>query len=59
MLDNGGLLKVAGFGMLRLSKIAPDKAKLAQADAHVDPSSMLNILSSGCFIQVWYMYSFC
>ncbi|XP_070021315.1 integrin-linked protein kinase 1-like isoform X2 [Nicotiana sylvestris] len=30
LLDNGGLLKVAGFGLIRLSNISPDKAKLAQ-----------------------------
>ncbi|BBH08640.1 Integrin-linked protein kinase family [Prunus dulcis] len=30
LLDNGGQLKVAGFGLIRLSKISPDKAKLAQ-----------------------------
>ncbi|CAH9111449.1 unnamed protein product [Cuscuta epithymum] len=34
LLDDGGLLKVAGFGLLRLSKISPDKAKLAQPDAY-------------------------
>nr|GMD24952.1 serine/threonine-protein kinase HT1-like isoform X1 [Ipomoea batatas] len=30
LLDDGGLLKVAGFGLIRLSKISPDKAKLVQ-----------------------------
>ena len=52
MLDNGGLLKIAGFGLLRLSKISPDKAKLAQSDTHVDPSSefVTKNLSSGCLI---------
>lgn len=30
LLDKGGQLKVAGFGSTRLSKISPDKAKLAQ-----------------------------
>ncbi|XVF65877.1 hypothetical protein PTKIN_Ptkin09bG0286300 [Pterospermum kingtungense] len=40
LLDNGGLLKVAGFGLLRLSKISPDKAKLAQPYAHVDPPNI-------------------
>ena len=30
MLDNGGQLKVAGFGLIRLSKMSQDKAKLAQ-----------------------------
>ncbi|XWS35379.1 hypothetical protein CRYUN_Cryun21dG0121300 [Craigia yunnanensis] len=39
LLDNGGQLKIAGFGLLRLSKISPDKAKLAQPDTYVDPSS--------------------
>ncbi|GLT55578.1 hypothetical protein SLA2020_286890 [Shorea laevis] len=32
-LDNGGQLKVAGFGLIRLSKMAPAKAKLAQPGA--------------------------
>ncbi|KAG6727264.1 hypothetical protein I3843_02G108000 [Carya illinoinensis] len=32
-LDNGGQLKVAGFGLIRLSKIQPGKAKLAQPGA--------------------------
>ncbi|XP_022761447.1 dual specificity protein kinase shkC-like isoform X2 [Durio zibethinus] len=40
LLDNGGQLKVAGFGLLRLSKISPDKAKLAHPDAQVDPSNI-------------------
>ncbi|XVF29644.1 hypothetical protein REPUB_Repub15cG0139700 [Reevesia pubescens] len=40
LLDNGGLLKVSGFGLLRLSKISPDKAKLSQADSNVDPSNI-------------------
>ncbi|XP_022722877.1 dual specificity protein kinase shkC-like isoform X2 [Durio zibethinus] len=40
LLDNGGKLKVAGFGLLRLSKISADKAKLAQPDTHVDPSNI-------------------
>ncbi|CAN4075375.1 unnamed protein product [Withania somnifera] len=38
LLDNGGLLKVAGFGLIRLSKISPDKAKLVQPE-DVDRSS--------------------
>jgi hypothetical protein len=32
-VDNGGQLKVAGFGLIRLCKMAPDKAKLAQPGA--------------------------
>ncbi|XP_006351060.1 serine/threonine-protein kinase STY17-like isoform X1 [Solanum tuberosum] len=31
--DNGGLLKVAGFGLIRLSNISPDKAKSLQPQA--------------------------
>ncbi|WRX22316.1 Serine-threonine/tyrosine-protein kinase [Theobroma cacao] len=31
---------VAGFGLIRLSKISPDKAKLAQPNADVDPSNI-------------------
>ncbi|GMY32909.1 integrin-linked protein kinase 1-like isoform X1 [Fagus crenata] len=33
LLDNGGQLKVAGFGLIKLSKMAPDKAKLVQPGA--------------------------
>ncbi|KAJ7947430.1 Ankyrin-kinase [Quillaja saponaria] len=40
LLDNGGKLKVAGFGLIRLSKISPDKAKLAQPVANIDLSSL-------------------
>ncbi|XP_043706675.1 integrin-linked protein kinase 1-like [Telopea speciosissima] len=40
LLDSGGQLKVAGFGLVKLSKIPPDKAKLAQPWAHVDRSSL-------------------
>ncbi|XP_061989639.1 integrin-linked protein kinase 1-like [Rosa rugosa] len=34
LLDNGGHLKISGFGLIRLSYISPDKAKLAQPWAH-------------------------
>ncbi|XP_022874935.1 integrin-linked protein kinase 1-like isoform X2 [Olea europaea var. sylvestris] len=37
-LDSGGQLKVAGFGVIRLSTISPDKAKLLQPEA-IDRSS--------------------
>lgn len=30
MLDSGGQLKVAGFGLIRLCKISPNKARLAR-----------------------------
>nr|XP_043609940.1 integrin-linked protein kinase 1-like isoform X2 [Erigeron canadensis] len=30
LLDSGGQLKVAGFGLIRLSKISPNKARLAR-----------------------------
>ncbi|CAA0818431.1 Integrin-linked protein kinase family [Striga hermonthica] len=38
LLDFGGQLKVAGFGVIRLSTISPDKAKLVQPEA-IDRSS--------------------
>ncbi|PHT98894.1 hypothetical protein BC332_32180 [Capsicum chinense] len=38
LLDNGGLLKIAGFGLIRLSNISPDKAKSLQPEA-VDRAS--------------------
>ncbi|XP_058094348.1 integrin-linked protein kinase 1-like isoform X1 [Magnolia sinica] len=40
LLDSGGLLKVAGFGLIKLSKLSPDKAKLAQSGAFIDSSSL-------------------
>ncbi|KAL6504132.1 Integrin-linked protein kinase 1 [Orobanche gracilis] len=39
LLDFGGQLKVAGFGVIRLSTISPDKAKLVQPEA-IDHSSL-------------------
>ncbi|KDP35126.1 hypothetical protein JCGZ_10660 [Jatropha curcas] len=39
LLDNGGHLKVAGFGLIRLSKISPDKAKVAPGTP-IDPSNI-------------------
>lgn len=40
LLDSGGQLKVAGFGLLRLSKMSPDKVKLAQSGSHIDASNV-------------------
>ncbi|XP_010251399.1 PREDICTED: serine/threonine-protein kinase TNNI3K-like isoform X2 [Nelumbo nucifera] len=40
LLDSGDHLKVTGFGLIKLSKISPDKAKLAHPGALVDPSSL-------------------
>ncbi|KAK4254794.1 hypothetical protein QN277_007890 [Acacia crassicarpa] len=40
LLDSGGQLKVAGFGMVRLSKISPDKTRLVQPGANIDLSSL-------------------
>ncbi|KAH1096016.1 hypothetical protein J1N35_012937 [Gossypium stocksii] len=40
LLDNGGKLKIAGFGLLRLSKLSADKAKLARPDDQLDPSNI-------------------
>ncbi|KAK8709554.1 hypothetical protein V6N13_060569 [Hibiscus sabdariffa] len=37
-MDSGGQLKVSGFGLLRLSNISHDKAKLAKD--HIDPSNI-------------------
>ncbi|XP_058101935.1 integrin-linked protein kinase 1-like [Magnolia sinica] len=39
LLDSGGQLKVVGFGLVRLSKISPDKAQLAPG-AQIDSSSL-------------------
>ncbi|PIA29590.1 hypothetical protein AQUCO_05800018v1 [Aquilegia coerulea] len=40
LLDSGGQLKVAGFGLVKLSKISAKKAKLSQPEAFVDRSNM-------------------
>ncbi|KAJ9701774.1 hypothetical protein PVL29_006935 [Vitis rotundifolia] len=40
LLDSGGQLKVAGFGLLRLSKMSPDKVKLAQSGSRIDASNV-------------------
>lgn len=40
LLDSGGQLKVAGFGLVKLSKISTDKAKLSQASFCVDPANI-------------------
>uniref|UniRef100_A0A1D1XMP7 non-specific serine/threonine protein kinase n=1 Tax=Anthurium amnicola TaxID=1678845 RepID=A0A1D1XMP7_9ARAE len=36
LLDNGGQLKVAGFGLIQMTKVSPDKAKLARPAARID-----------------------
>ncbi|KAK8663612.1 hypothetical protein V6N13_083421 [Hibiscus sabdariffa] len=40
LIDNGGHLKVSGFGLLRLTRIAHDKAKLANPNYHFDPKNV-------------------
>ncbi|PSS35754.1 Serine/threonine-protein kinase [Actinidia chinensis var. chinensis] len=40
LLDSGGHLKVAGFGLIKLSKLSHDKAKLLQSDKQIDRSSL-------------------
>ncbi|KAE9450416.1 hypothetical protein C3L33_17683, partial [Rhododendron williamsianum] len=40
LLDSGGQLKVAGFGLIKLSKLSSDKAKLLQSDTQIDRSSL-------------------
>ena len=49
MLDSGGQLKVAGFGLIKLSKMSPDKAKLLQSDTQIDRSSKLSCISHSIF----------
>ncbi|KAK7399693.1 hypothetical protein VNO78_10882 [Psophocarpus tetragonolobus] len=39
LLDNGGQLKIAGFGTVRFSLISPDEAKLVQPEPNIDLSS--------------------
>ncbi|KAK7247286.1 hypothetical protein RIF29_42167 [Crotalaria pallida] len=40
LLDNGGQLKIAGFGVVKLSQVSPDKVRLAQPEANIDLSSL-------------------
>ncbi|KAK7318761.1 hypothetical protein RJT34_03468 [Clitoria ternatea] len=40
LMDNGGQLKIAGFGTVRFSLISTDKAKLVQPDPNIDLSSL-------------------
>ncbi|KAE8663224.1 Integrin-linked protein kinase family isoform 2 [Hibiscus syriacus] len=40
LLDSGGQLKIAGFGLLRLSKLSADKVKLARPDEQLDPPNI-------------------
>ncbi|XP_059655524.1 integrin-linked protein kinase 1-like [Cornus florida] len=39
-LDGGNQLKVAGFGLIRMSKFSPDRAKLLQPEANIDFTSL-------------------
>lgn len=40
MLDDSGHFKVAEFGLIKLSKISPDKAKLAHPTSHMNTLSL-------------------
>lgn len=40
LLDSGGQLKIAGFGLVRLSKISPDKAKIAGPGDNINPANL-------------------
>ncbi|KAJ8467385.1 hypothetical protein OPV22_029937 [Ensete ventricosum] len=40
LLDCGGQLKVGGFGLVNISKISPNKAKLADSKAQIDNLSL-------------------
>ncbi|KFK35192.1 hypothetical protein AALP_AA5G252400 [Arabis alpina] len=39
LLDRGGQLKISGFGLINLSKIAEDNAKVVNHEAHFDKSN--------------------
>ncbi|CAH8305932.1 unnamed protein product [Eruca vesicaria subsp. sativa] len=39
LLDRGGHLKISGFGLIRLSTISPDNAKVENHKAHIDLSN--------------------
>lgn len=36
LLDDGGQLKVAGFGLIKMLKVTPDRYKLTNPMAHID-----------------------
>ncbi|KAM3266726.1 hypothetical protein P3L10_003721 [Capsicum annuum] len=60
LLDNGGLLKIARFGLIRLSNISPDKAKSLQPEV-VDRASTyiaLEIYNDKIFDRSVDVYSF-
>jgi len=60
LLDCGGQLKVAGFGVLRLSKVSEDKVKLEQPEA-IDRTSLYlatEILKDEIFDRSVDVYSF-
>ncbi|KAM7279410.1 hypothetical protein ACFE04_006544 [Oxalis oulophora] len=40
LLDSGGQLKISGFGLLRLSNVSSDKAKLTQPGIQIDYSNL-------------------
>ncbi|KAF1867427.1 hypothetical protein Lal_00049856 [Lupinus albus] len=40
LLDNGGQLKIAGFGNVRLSQMSSDKVRMVQPEANVDLSNL-------------------
>ncbi|KAK9200558.1 hypothetical protein WN944_015756 [Citrus x changshan-huyou] len=40
LLDNGGQLKISGFGLLRLQYISPEKAKIVFPVSHIDPANL-------------------
>ncbi|CAN8318288.1 unnamed protein product [Cochlearia groenlandica] len=39
LLDRGGHLKISGFGLIKLSKISPDNAKVLNHKSHIDLSN--------------------
>jgi len=39
LLDRGGQLKISGFGLIKLSKIGEDSAKVVNHEAQIDKSS--------------------
>lgn len=53
MIGSGGLLKVAGFGLIKLSKLSQHKAKLAQSCAIFISSKSLCLTT----LSVWAPFS--
>ncbi|CAH2059881.1 unnamed protein product [Thlaspi arvense] len=61
MLDNGGHVKVAGFGLISFAKLSSDKSRILNHGAHIEPSNYCvapEIYKDGIFDRSVDSYSF-